>query len=600
MAHEGASMLRDGVLLLGFALAFVLLFRRFGLGATLGYLIAGAVVGPQVLGLVGDAEQMITVAELGIVMLLFVVGLELDPKRLWRMKTAIFGLGAAQVVACGLAVTAVIYFAASYPLAAALAIGLPLGLSSTAQVLPMLQSSGRLRTPFGERAFAILLFQDLSIIPLITIVAAMSADAAGAGAGADAGMPGWQLALITLGAIAGLIAAGRFLLRPLFRLIGNLNEREMFVVAGLFTVLGSAWVMESLGLSTALGAFIAGVMLADTPYRHELEADIEPFRSILLGMFFLAVGMMLDLGVIAENPFFVVSMAIALIAVKTLIILAIGLAVGMAWRAALALGLLLSQGGEFGFVLFTQAQNGGLISGETSSLFGAIVTLSMAATPFLMMAASRMRQPSSGDSEREGPSSKGRSDGASALVIGYGRFGQTVSQMMTAAGIRVTLIDSKVDQIDVAGEFGAKVYYGDGTRMDLLRQAGATEATVIAFCIDKDQLTTELLEGVREAFPQASVFVRAFDRRTIIKLRGAQVQEMVREVMESAVVMGRAALTGLGLSLQEIERAENSYRTRDKERLDVQLEGGDLRAGKERFMPREGGQVGDDVTPQQD
>lgn len=596
MAHEGASMLRDGVLLLGFALAFVLLFRRFGLGATLGYLIAGAVVGPQVLGLVGDAEQMITVAELGIVMLLFVVGLELDPKRLWRMKAAIFGLGAAQVTACGLAVTAVIYFAASYPLAAALAIGLPLGLSSTAQVLPMLQSSGRLRTPFGERAFAILLFQDLSIIPLITIVAAMSADAGGA----EAAMPGWQLALMTLGAIAGLIAAGRFLLRPLFRLIGNLNEREMFVVAGLFTVLGSAWVMELLGLSTALGAFIAGVMLADTPYRHELEADIEPFRSILLGMFFLAVGMMLDLGVIAENPIFVVSMAIALIAVKTLIILGIGLLVGMAWRSALALGLLLSQGGEFGFVLFTQAQNGGLISSETSSLFGAIVTLSMAATPFLMMAASRMRQPKTGGSEREGPDSKPRSDGASALVIGYGRFGQTVSQMMTAAGIQVTLIDSKVDQIDVAEEFGAKVYYGDGTRMDLLRQAGAGEATVIAFCIDKDQLTTELLVGVQEAFPQASVFVRAFDRRTIIKLRGAEVQGMIREVMESAVTMGRAALNGMGLSLQEIERAENIYRTRDKERLEVQLEGGDLRAGKERFMPKDGGQVGEpDAPPQQ-
>lgn len=592
MEHEGASVLRDGVLLLGFALAFVLLFRRFGLGATLGYLIAGTVVGPQVLGLVGDAEQMITVAELGIVMLLFVVGLELDPGRLWRMKTAIFGLGGIQVVACGLAVTAVVYFAASYPLAAAFAIGLPLGLSSTAQVLPMLQSSGRLRTPFGERAFAILLFQDLSIIPLITIVAAMSADASGA----EAGMPGWQLALMTLGAIAGLIAAGRFLLRPLFRLIGNLNEREMFVVAGLFTVLASAWVMELLGLSTALGAFIAGVMLADTPYRHELEADIEPFRSILLGMFFLAVGMMLDLGAIAESPFFVVSMAIALIAVKTLVILGIGLAAGMAWRSALALGLLLSQGGEFGFVLFTQAQEGGLISSETSSLFGAIVTLSMASTPFLMMAANKMRQPTSGSGEREGPNARGHADGASALVIGYGRFGQTVSQMMTAAGIRVTLIDSKVDQIDVAEEFGAKVYYGDGTRMDLLRQAGASEATVIAFCIDKDQLTTELLDGVAEAFPQASLYLRAFDRRTIIKLRGAEVEEMVREVMESAVVMGRAALEGLGVSLQEIERAENTYRTRDKERLEMQLESGDLRAGKERFLPKDGDGVGASPT----
>lgn len=572
MAHEGASMLRDGVLLLGFALAFVLLFRRFGLGATLGYLIAGAVVGPQVLGLVGDAEQMITVAELGIVMLLFVVGLELDPARLWRMKAAIFGLGSVQVVACGLAVSAVIYFAASYPLAAALAIGLPLGLSSTAQVLPMLQSSGRLRTPFGERAFAILLFQDLSIIPLITIVAAMSADAGGS----EAAMPGWQLALMTLSAIAGLIAAGRFLLRPLFRLIGNLNEREMFVVAGLFTVLASAWVMEWLGLSTALGAFIAGVMLADTPYRHELEADIEPFRSILLGMFFLAVGMMLDLGAIAENPLFVVSMAAALITVKTLIILGIGLAVGMAWRSALALGLLLSQGGEFGFVLFTQAQEGGLISGEASSLFGAIVTLSMATTPFLMMAASRMRQPQSGRKEREGP----KLDGANALIIGFGRFGQTVAQMLTSAGVNLTLIDSDVEQIDTAEEFGAKVYYGDGTRMDLLRQAGASEATVIIFALDKDQLEPELLRGVHESFPQAGIYVRAYDRRAIIKLKDAPTDLIVREVLESAVDMGRAALGGLGLSLQEIERAEHKFRRIDQERLAMQLEAGDLRAAR--------------------
>ncbi len=577
MAHEGASMLRDGVLLLGFALAFVLVFRRFGLGATLGYLIAGAVVGPQVLGLVGDAQQMITVAELGIVMLLFVVGLELDPARLWRMKTAIFGLGLVQVVACGLAVSAVIYFAASYPLAAALAIGLPLGLSSTAQVLPMLQSSGRLRTPFGERAFAILLFQDLSIIPLITIIAAMSADAGGA----ETGMPGWQLALMTLAAIAGLIAAGRFVLRPLFRLIGNLNEREMFVVAVLFTVLGSAFVMEWLGLSTALGAFIAGVMLADTPYRHELEADIEPFRSILLGMFFLAVGMMLDLGAIAQNPLFVAAMAIALIAVKTLIILGIGLAVGMAWRSALALGLLLSQGGEFGFVLFTQAREGGLISNEVSSLFGAIVTLSMATTPFLMMAASRMRQPGSKDTKREGPGSQsGRSDGASALVIGFGRFGQTVAQVLAAAGVRVTLVDRDVEQIDVAEEFGSKVYYGDGTRLDLLRQAGAGEVNLIVFAIDKDQLEPELVHGVKEAFPDAGIFVRAFDRRTLIKLGGAPIDHTVREVMESAVAMGRAALDGLGVSLTEIDRAESIFRERDQQRLEMQMESGDLRAAR--------------------
>src|SRR5690606_25049293 len=327
------------------------LFRRFGLGATLGYLVAGVVVGPFGLDLVGDAEQKIGIAELGIVLLLFIVGLELNPARLWRMKREIFGLGLLQVVLCGLALTGVILLASRFSPAAALALGLPLALSSTAQVLPMLQSAGRLRTPFGERAFAILLFQDLSIIPLITIIAALSRNPADM-----EGPPGWQLALLTLAAVAGLIAAGRFVVRPLFRLIGGLGEREMFVVAALFTVVAAAAAMQAIGASTALGAFVAGVMLADSPYRHELEADVEPFRSILLGLFFLAIGMLLDLGAIAERPLFVFSMALALIVTKAVVISGIGLAFRMRWREALGLGLLLSQGGEFGFVLFAQAR----------------------------------------------------------------------------------------------------------------------------------------------------------------------------------------------------------------------------------------------------
>src|SRR6478735_7483154 len=284
MAETGTSILRDGVLLLGFGLFFVLLFRRLGLGATLGYLVAGAVVGPHVLGLAGNANEMIGVAELGITLLLFIVGLELSPARLWQLKSEIFGLG-------------------------------------LAQVLPMLQSAGRLRSPFGERAFAILLFQDLSIIPLLTIVAALSRNPVDSG-----GPPGWQMALMTLAAIAGLIVAGRFLVRPLFRLISTLGEREMFVVAALAIVVAAAALMEALGLSTALDAFVAGVMLADTPFRHEIEADVEPFRSILLGLFFLAVGMMLDLHAISERPLFVASMALALIATKTAVIMGIGLA----------------------------------------------------------------------------------------------------------------------------------------------------------------------------------------------------------------------------------------------------------------------------------
>jgi monovalent cation:proton antiporter-2 (CPA2) family protein len=575
MEHSGEILLRDGVLLLGFALAFVLIFRRFGLGATLGYLLAGAVVGPFALGLVGGAEAMIGVAEFGIVMLLFVVGLELAPSRLWRLKHAIFGLGLAQVALCGLAVTGIVLLTGSYPLAAAIALGLPLGLSSTAQVLPMLQSAGRLRTPFGEKAFAILLFQDLSIIPLITIVAALSVTRA------EAGDPAWILVLKSVAAIAGLVAAGRFLLRPIYRLIGRLGEREMFVVAALFTVLGSAAVMEWLGLSTALGAFIAGVMLADTPYRHELEADIEPFRSILLGLFFLAVGMMLDLGAIAREPVFVLSMALALIAAKTAIIMGLGLLLRMRWRSALALGLLLSQGGEFGFVLFTQAQAGGVITPETASLFGAVVTLSMVTTPFLMMATARIRREPKPDEIREGP----RTDGANALVIGYGRFGQTVAQMLIASDIPVTLIDTDTEMIDVAGEFGSKVYFGDGTRLDLLRQAGAAEASLICFCIDGEhQPDAELLVAVKEAFPDAAIFVRAFDRRALIQLRDAPVHYAIREVMESAVQMARSSLEYLGDSLETIDQAEVTYREADRDRLKAQKEAGDVRVARERII----------------
>ncbi|GAA0326282.1 monovalent cation:proton antiporter-2 (CPA2) family protein [Sphingomonas oligophenolica] len=575
------SLLFDGVVLLGSGLVFVLIFRRLGLGATLGYLVAGALVGPQALGLIDGAEGKIGVAELGITLLLFIVGLELNLQRLWKLKKEIFGLGLLQVVLCGLAVSGVVLLISQasptpFSIAAAFALGLPLALSSTAQVLPMLQSAGRLRTPFGERAFSILLFQDLSIVPLITIVTVMSRNPADMN-----GPPGWLLFLYTVLAIAGLILAGRYLLRPMFRIIGNLGEREMFVFAGLFTVIAAAAVMEALGLSTALGAFVAGVMLADSPYRHELEADVEPFRSILLGLFFLAVGMMLDLHAIADRPFFVLGMALALIVTKAVIIMGIGLIFKMTWRGALALGLLLSQGGEFGFVLFAQAQHAFLIKPEAASLFGAIVTLSMATTPFLMSATKGLRtEPDKDGGTREGP----MSDGANALVVGYGRFGQTVAQMLIAQGIPVTLIDMDIEMIDIAEGFGAKVYYGDGTRLDLLRQAGASEAELILFCIDGDQLDAELIEAVHEAFPKSAIFARAFDRRALIKLKGTPAAGVVREVLESAVKMARMAMRSLNIAEEEITRAEDMYRARDKERLRVQYETGDPRAAIDRIL----------------
>jgi glutathione-regulated potassium-efflux system protein KefB len=569
-AETTALVLRDGLIMLGAALFFVTLFRRLGLGAVLGYLVAGALVGPDMLGLIQDADQLLPIAELGIVLLLFLVGLELHPSRLYRLKHDIFGLGLLQVAVTGIVLTGLVYAATGFSFAASLAIGLPLALSSTAQVLPSLRSNGSINTPSGERAFSILLFQDLSIVPLITIIAALSR------APADPAVPpGWQLGLYTLAAIVGLVLAGRFLINPLFRIIGRVSERELFVVAGLFTVVASAAVMEALHLSTALGAFIAGVMLADSPYRHELEVDIEPFRSILLGLFFVAVGAMLDLGAIAERPLFVLGMAVALIAIKAAVLFGLARLFRMETRRAVTLGLLLSQGGEFAFVLFGAAQRAILIDPEAASLFSAIVTLSMASTPFLMMFNrwAERRAPRRGGEGLDGPELSATTD---AIVIGYGRFGQTVGQMLMAKGISLTLIDSKPSQIELSGDFGMKVYYGDGTRLDLLRAAGAGEAKALLFCIDGGTLDAKKMEPILEAFPQAAVHVRAFDRRQLMALDGIDLAGTYREVFESAVKMGRDALKFFCVSEEEVERVESEFRRRDEERLEGQSKSGDL------------------------
>ena len=581
-AAASTALIESGAIMLGAALLFVLLFRQLKLGATLGYIVAGALLGPHVLGLIRDPEQLGGITEIGIALLLFIVGLELQPSRLWRLRKDIFGLGLAQVVLCGLAISLLLNVALGMSPAASLAIGLPLGLSSTAQVLPMLRADNELNTPQGERAFSILLFQDLSIVPLITIIAAMSR------VPPDPSAPsGWTLALYTLLAVAGLVLAGRVVLNPVFRFVGRLGERELFVVAGLFTVVGAAAVMHALGLSVALGAFVAGVMLAESPYRHEIESDVEPFRSILLGLFFLSVGMLLDLSVIAERPMFVIGIAAGVIVTKAVLIGSLARAFGNNWPRSVRLGLLLSQAGEFGFVLFAQATASGLILPEAASLFGAVVTLSMAATPFLMRLTDWLeRREERGADGMDGPE---LSPETSAIVVGYGRFGQTVAQMLMAKRIGVTLIDKKPSQIELAGEFGTKVYYGDGLRIDLLRLAGAETARVIAFCNDNEggEMTREAVRTVLEAFPQASVMIRAFDRVHLMSFDGLDLAFAQRELFESAVVMGKAALRASGIDQQEIERVERAYRSRDCERLERQSATGDLHAGADRSFAAE-------------
>ncbi len=571
------------VILLGAAMACVILFRRIGLGAVLGYLVAGSIVGPFGLGLVGGGEQKLEFAEFGIALLLFLVGLELNPSRLWRMRREIFGLGAAQVIISAAGLFAFLLAVTGFSWQAVLALAMPLALSSTAQVLPSLKSSGRVNSPFGERAFSILLFQDLSIVPLITIIAALSRAPADAAA-----PPGWQLGLYTVAAVAGLVLAGRFLLNPLLRIVGRVGERELFVVVGLFAVLASVALMHALHLSTALGAFIAGVMLADSPYRHELEADVEPFRSILLGLFFLAVGMVLDLNVVRESPWLVVGLAAGLVAVKTLVLWGIARAVGMAWRPALALALLLSQGGEFGFVLFAQAREAMLIGPEAASLFSAVVTLSMATTPFLMLFAQRLEYSRSHEEEARAKALDGPEAAApaNAIVVGYGRFGQTVAQMLHAAAVPVTLIDRKPAQIELSDTFDVKVYYGNGLRLDVLRHAGAADAELIVFCIDDAAVSADQLRAVTHAFPGARVLARVFDRRHLIALNDAGMTAMVRETFESAVALGLQALAAIDVPDQDIDDAERAMRQLDADRLAMQIDSGDMFAGRDlRFRP---------------
>jgi glutathione-regulated potassium-efflux system protein KefB len=576
-AQATSAILESGAIMLAAALVFVTIFRRLGLGATLGYIVAGALIGPQIMHLIRDPGQLQSVSEIGIAFLLFIVGLELQPSRLWRLRNDIFGLGLAQVVLCGLAISGLIYLILGTSPAAALAIGLPLGLSSTAQVLPMLRDDNELNTPQGERAFSILLFQDLAIVPMITIIAAL------ARVPPDPSAPtGWRLALMTFAAVIGLVVVGRLILNPLFRLVGRIAERELFVVAGLFTVIGAAAVMHTLHLSVPLGTFVAGVMLAESPYRHELESDVEPFRSILLGLFFLSVGMLLNLSLIAARPLLVIGLAATVIVTKVILITGLSRLFRCGWTRSFRLGLLLSQAGEFGFVLFAMATAAALITPEAASLFSAVVTLSMATTPFLMRVTEWLerREERSADG-LDGPD---QSPETSAIVVGYGRFGQTVAQMMQAKRIGVTLIDKKPSMIETAEEFGIKVYYGDGLRLDLLRTAGAETAKVIAFCNNNEggEMTRAAVQAVLEAFPQASVMVRAYDRVHLMQLDGLDLAFAQRELFESAIVMGKAALRASGIDKAEVERVEREYRMRDCERLERQSATGDLHAGLER------------------
>lgn len=573
MAAETSTFgLAPVVTLLAAGVIAVPLFRKLGLGSVLGYLTAGLIIGPFGIGLFQDPVSILHVAELGVVMFLFIIGLEMRPAKLWALRKDIFGLGLTQVVTCGALLSGVGMLGG---LSASVAVIGAMGfvLSSTAVIMKMLDERGEVATPAGQRAIAILLLEDLAIIPLLTLVAVL-AMLNGHVPASDT--PIWATAAIAIGVLAAVILTGRCLLNPLFSIIAKAGGREVMTAAALLVVLGTALFMQWGGLSMAMGAFLAGVLLSESTFRHQLEADIEPFRGILLGLFFLSVGMALDIGVVLREWSIILAGVTSFMIIKALGIYVVARLFKSDAAEARLRAVVFAQGGEFAFVLYSAALSAGVFDARIAAIMTAIVILSMALTPVMILFYDRFAPKQKADFN-----GIERADGLTnrILIIGFGRFGQTVSQPLLLRGVDVSLIESDVEMIRVAGNFGFKVYYGDGTRLDVLRASGAETAEAILVCVDKPEAADKIVELVKSEFPIAKLFVRSFDRGHTLRLIEARVDYQVRELYESAIAFGRAALVGLGFEDVEADETIQDVRRRDQERLAMQIAGG-ITAGR--------------------
>ena len=559
------------VVLLAAAVIAVPIFKRIGLGSVLGYLIAGLVIGPFGFAFFHDSASILHIAELGIVMYLFVIGLEMQPSHLWSLRREIFGLGTLQIIACALALTGVgLLFGFKWQVAFIGAAGFVL--TSTAIVMQLLGDRGDIAQPQGQKIVAILLFEDLLIVPLLAIVAFMAPNHVVESTSA-------RLENIGIGliAIAGLIAAGYWLLNPLFRLLAAAKAREVMTAAALLVVLGAALLMQVSGLSMAMGAFLAGVLLSESTFRHQIEADIEPFRGILLGLFFLGVGMSLDLSVVKQNWQLIVSGVIAMMFAKSLMIYIVARVTKSRHTEALDRALLMAQGGEFAFVLFSAAVTAQVIDNTVKSNLTAIIVLSMVLTPILGILFKRFTETKDSVSLDNVDIAEGLS--GSILMIGFGRFGQVTSQLLLARGVDVTIIDNDIDMIQNAEKFGFKIYYGDGCRLDILHASGASTAEAIVICVDSKQTTNRIVELVTHEFPLAKVLVRSYDREHSLHLVKQKVDYMIRETFESAVKFGEVILEQLGVDEHEVRMISNEIRERDNERFETEIAADDVYAG---------------------
>jgi monovalent cation:proton antiporter-2 (CPA2) family protein len=559
------------------AVIAVPLAKRMGLGSALGYILAGVIIGPYLLGFVGDEGQdVMHFAEYGVVLMLFLVGLELEPSVLWRMRVPILGMGGSQVLVSA-AVIGVAAFALGLEWQTALAIGLTLALSSTAIVLQSLKEKGWMNTEAGRGGFSVLLFQDVAVIPMLALIPFLALpelgpdlgqEISGAGDhGPPLGRPGWLQALLVLGTVAGIVIAGRFLLRPMFRWIAATRSQELFMATALTLIIGITLEMEFVGLSPALGTFLAGVVLAESEFRHELEANIEPFKGLLLGLFFISVGASIDFELVADRTGVILGLVVALIVTKFLVLLMVGRIFKLNLADNLMFAFLLAQGGEFAFLLFSFATQNRVISQELAGLLIVVVVLTMVATPLLMIVYERLIRPRFVDcvSPREDDAIDTAPN--PVIVAGYGRFGQIVSRMLAADGIHTTLLDHDSGQIEMTGRFGYKVFYGDASRVQLLQSAGADEARLLVIAIDDRDKAVQMAVSAKQFFPHLKVLARAFDRSHAYELMDAGAEVVTRETFGSALVMGEEALKLLGYDDARAYRVMRTFKRHDENGL---------------------------------
>ncbi|RAJ85308.1 CPA2 family monovalent cation:H+ antiporter-2/glutathione-regulated potassium-efflux system protein KefB [Chitinophaga dinghuensis] len=565
------SLLFQSMVYLAAAILFVPLAKKMGLGAVLGYLLAGVIIGPSVAGFIGkEGEDIMHFAEFGVVMMLFLIGMELEPALLWRLRSAILGLGGLQVVLSTAAIAGAALLL-KVPLSAALAIGMIMSLSSTAIVLQTLNEKGWMPTAAGQSSFAVLLFQDIAVIPMLAIFPLLAVNAVASEHSSPSlrdNLPAWGQTLVVLGAVTAIIFAGRYLVRPIMHIIARTRVRELFTATALLMVVAIAVLMNLVGLSSALGAFLGGVVLANSEYRHELESDIEPFKGLLLGLFFIAVGASIDFGLIREQPWLIFGLVIGLMTIKTLVLLGLGKLFKLSTDQNLLFSFALCDIGEFAFVLLSISLQSNILDKQTTGILTAVVAISMAMTPLLMLLYEKLVQPRFTITEKSTRKADEIQDEHNPVIIaGFGRFGSITGRFLRANGIKATILDMDSDRVDALHKLGIKVYYGDASRYDLLVAAGAAKAKVLIIAMDDYEKTTSVVRMVKKYFPNLQMLVRAKDIEDTFELMDLGVLHIYRETVDTSLRLGADALEMLGVRAYHSHRAARTFLRQDEKSI---------------------------------